>query len=856
MYSTHRTKGFIKNNLIFFLFIFIILLGALMKDSRLQLSLVAHPDSVISYSFKEGIFEQSWLSNVKKLTEVAVPYMASGQAQGEVKLSVLEGKEKKEIATVSQDVSFTAGERGELTFPLENLRLKQGEQYFFRLEGGTGLDKLTLEIDAGSNYAGCTVGDIQQNKGANLQLTFLKTNLVSWLLLTFFPFISLSFLYMTAFERKFEETIGLALISVLLLLFGAGIAGVLEAGIRLVYFLSAIAFLVGVFLFNKKGMVTKRLWSPGVLIYGVLLLLILANCQNLRMARWDEFSHWGLVVKDMFFFDSLPKHFETTVLIADYPPAIPLIQYFFLYVNQLFADHFMYVGFQVLMLSMLIVGISFPKGAKGRLGGVLVALLVLLFVPLTFFGDTYNSLYADPMLAYGVAYVLICYYRERFSVFNLLRITAGLFLITMTKHTGLVLAAMVGFIMLGDVLYQQYRSRKWELKKLGLPVLCIVMVGVFFLTWQTYLSTPITRNMTETVDAADSQATEAQSTADADIREEEAQTLVVKNAVSKSGISIGKILDVFTGRGEEVHYQIIKNYIQKLSSDQIYGFGPVSLSCIDVLAIFILIGVLYSALGRLGDSKKEVGSFCILASIGALGYIGFLLITYLFSFSSSEGVLLSSYSRYIASFLAGLIIALLNIIIHKSTVSSQQKNIRQVLFTVIAAFIFIVTPFEMLYIRNMDTELTEDEVYGFSDIMEILRSTAGKGEQVYFVCNNSDGHAYMQFRNTIVPLKISSAGYNLFSSKEAYLKQAQLYEKQEIEMHGNNTVLTAEEWGNRLEDYEYVVLFSINDVFMEGYGELFTEPETIDDGTVYRVEKEGEAIRLSYIGKVGIKSFR
>ena len=41
------------------------------------------------------------------------------------------------------------------------------------------------------------------------------------------------------------------------------------------------------------------------------------------------------------------------------------------------------------------------------------------------------------------------------------------------------------------------------------------------------------------------------------------------------------------------------------------------------------------------------------------------------------------------------------------------------------------------------------------------------------------------------------------------------------------------------------------------YEEVFEEPQTVDDGTIYRVKKsaEGENV-LGYIGKIGVKLWR
>lgn len=68
-------------------------------------------------------------------------------------------------------------------------------------------------------------------------------------------------------------------------------------------------------------------------------------------------------------------------------------------------------------------------------------------------------------------------------------------------------------------------------------------------------------------------------------------------------------------------------------------------------------------------------------------------------------------------------------------------------------------------------------------------------------------------RNQLVPLNVYHSNYNLFASKELYLKQMDYYAIDEKESRGAAIILSPQEWQTQLQDYEYVVLFSINDVF-------------------------------------------
>ena len=147
-------------------------------------------------------------------------------------------------------------------------------------------------------------------------------------------------------------------------------------------------------------------------------------------------------------------------------------------------------------------------------------------------------------------------------------------------------------------------------------------------------------------------------------------------------------------------------------------------------------------------------------------------------------------------------------------------------------------------------------VYGYDQIEEVFRSFAKKGEKSYFICNSSNGCAYYIFKNSACPLLISDGGWDIYSSKESYQKQANIWEQNGKEASGAGQILSFEEWERQLWNCQYVFIFHPGDIFAEDYGSLFLEPETIDDGTFYRVIQSEGKIVLSYIGKIGVKDFK
>lgn len=193
------------------------------------------------------------------------------------------------------------------------------------------------------------------------------------------------------------------------------------------------------------------------------------------------------------------------------------------------------------------------------------------------------------------------------------------------------------------------------------------------------------------------------------------------------------------------------------------------------------------------------------------------------------------------------------IILQASENDQNEKQNGWLVAMLLTAGIVICFPMRSLIVKNMDTEVTENVVYGYDEIAEVFRSISKRGEKVYFVCNNSEGYSYFIFRNAVCPMLVSEGGWDIYESKEALREQSEKMEDTGEEMAGIGQILPPGEWENSLRDYQYVVVFHPNDVFAESYGALFDEPETIDDGTLYKV---GQNMKLSYLGKIGIKEYK
>lgn len=102
-------------------------------------------------------------------------------------------------------------------------------------------------------------------------------------------------------SRRFEEMLPLWCIAIVLCMFVFGISGFLAAGVYFVLVLALAACVAGAFRLKKGGIhgFRSRFFSPGFTLFALLYLaLIVFNYGRLLLA-WDDFSHWGDVVKVM-----------------------------------------------------------------------------------------------------------------------------------------------------------------------------------------------------------------------------------------------------------------------------------------------------------------------------------------------------------------------------------------------------------------------------------------------------------------------------------------------------------------------------------------------------------------------------
>lgn len=837
-------KEILKRNWFWIILIMGLLFVFSTRFSYLPTSIVSNTDSSLLITTQDVVLEQTWQPMVKRISAIELPYYVQDSFNCDINLKVYNDDYSEVLIDLSKsNYEFIGETSGSIEFTFDSVKVIPGERYRIQYNISELSKNAELEIITSSNYGGCSVNGEETEKAIALTIILVKYSKIFWVVAVLFPFFSGALLFMVTMGRKFEETVALAMFIEGIILFGFGMAEQLLMGLNVVYLLASVSMIVSVYLYNKKGLELKSLVSTGLIIYIIVFLLIVIGSRGEWLGSRDDLRHWGAAVNDMFYYDSLAKHVDSTVILQRYLPFASLIEYVFVYMNGLYSEDILLIAYQTMMLT---VGIIICRKLEGKdtIARYFPIIVGLICIPVIFFENITGIVTVDSLQALIMAYVLISFYSEGLSGFNKWKIICALVVLTSLKDIGLVFSGMMAFIMFGDIVITQFIEKKFELKKILYPIICVAIVLCTYFGWQIYMSIPAEEKVAEVVQ-------------EIVIEENVEEQQAVLTGIQASGISLEGIVNVLSGDGVDYQYETTRRYFVELFDGDTYAFGTIKMSFGDILMIIV---ALILVLGYCGYWKQNKVRMYILATFlvfAAMILCAFLLITYWFSFERVLALELACFDRYLAPYLCATSIF---IIYYISKIMCEEHNGEKniYLLTGILSFLLLISmPMERIIVEINDVEknATEENVYGYDTIAEILRSVAKRGEKVQFICSESDGYSEYLFRNAVCPLISNHSWWDIVATREIYDEQCEKY-VEETGLDYLAQLVTVDMFEERLKENQYLVLFNVDEGFVESYYELFEDIEDIQDGSIFRVSNEQGELELQLIGQTGIKSWR
>jgi len=593
-------------------------------------------------------------------------------------------------------------------------------------------------------------------------------------------------------------------IALLLYVFGAFDA--LEVGFLVVLTTIAVAVMIALVQIKPGGWAGALISavSPGIVLFVALAVWTFFLTRNMQLASWDEFSHWGTVVKATFLEHSLSPYNPVDLHFRSYPPALTIHEFFFMKLGGAWHEGTLFWGYQILFYSLFI---PFMKGIRWRRSWVLITLLpLLLFTPILT-SRSYNVILVDPILGLMFGYCLALVYTSKASSRTLpAQLAVASAFLVLTKDSGTYFAALA-LILYAWKLLVEYRPGKQTLAwravgvRLGIPVLAAVAAT---LSWKVLIA---------------------------------AQQVHVSFS---QPIALTELSGLANGTGRSYWPAVLDAFRSALTTIPISTAHGTSFSLVSwflVIAAGLLI--MEWAAGKHWSPRRDFSAFVVLI-VGAVVYASGLLLLYMFRFSEYEATRLASYSRYLGTYWTGaaMFITLVAIAVacdlrtRKLLVGWLSRVIVFVVFWTIMVFYLAPIPTFYTFLRQpISAEMLNRDNYR-PVLAAAERAGVTDQDRVWIIAEHTRGKEYWILRYGLMPSPPQAGQWSIGSPKDA----SDIWTAE----------MTAAEWGKRLSDegYDYVLVYRTTPNFASEFGSLFVDPHDIRSNSVFKVENIDETVQL------------
>lgn len=379
-------------------------------------------------------------------------------------------------------------------------------------------------------------------------------------------------------------------------------------------------YILGIFLFAyyfvKKTIFLRKenrhqlniSWSTIIVVIIAIIFgrIILSSV----LTHYDNFSHWALIVKYLFFEQHLPDSLDTLITFTSYPPGTAI---FTNYVLQFvgFSDSKMLLGQFILILSIIYALFSPLKFQKSKyIGGT----IILVFIGAIAIFDVGNVFYINMLVDFIIPLNALATIAGMYSLNNELKkltIYTSLQLIFMSiiKSSALLFSAIIViyfiYLVIGSHLIVQSNHKIFFKKCL---YICIVMCSsiIFLLIWNSHVDHTF-------------------------------------ESVAKHQVNIESYVNNFLSLDRESIVRITKLFLTR-----VFKFSEKNTVGIFILAsTVIILGFLFVKHTKLENRRIKTYFIVNMYNFLILGiYIISLYFMYIFSMPLEEALMLAGFNRY------------------------------------------------------------------------------------------------------------------------------------------------------------------------------------------------------------------
>lgn len=604
--------------------------------------------------------------------------------------------------------------------------------------------------------------------------------------------------------KRFEETITLTTGGMILFMYVLGIVGLLKASVYLILGATAILLILSAYpVFRQGKHFLKPLTSfftPAALAFFLIYLFLLYVHYDRLLHEYDEFTHWGDVVKAMCYIDAFATSPLSHSIFQNYVPGMAIFQYLFeklamIFPGGIFVDWRLYFAYHLLTVIFLLPFFTIRKWRW-----FIPTFLIILFTAVTpAFFDTQSltSIYVDGFLGLLAGGGFAAMFLQKSSNWKAAHILVICALLVLVKDVGMLFAVTLAAAFLIAEWPPHRENRKKTLIITGLTVAAVALPKIL---WEI--------------------------------------SIRVNRATSmkfRQGIDLGTLFRVITGQ-ETTGYaaEIGSVTVSRLLTGVVGFHGPIEVKLSYPILTAILIALLIVAWLFWNRREPEGKSRHRAAAVGvmvtfALYCIGMPLL-YMFLLSSDKTLV--SFDRYM-----GIVLTCLMVMICLLAAAWMQKSPKWMIVGVGACVLIgAMTLNPAILGKYLNRESVSDQYYvqGRFDtfVREMNEITGGEEKHVWIIAQESVGTEFWPLRYGIRPANGEiNVGFSISDHTQS-LYPGDIW----------TIIIPAEEWHEKLKDYDYVMIWEADDIFREDYAALFANPADIDNRTIFAVNHETDLL--------------
>ena len=586
-----------------------------------------------------------------------------------------------------------------------------------------------------------------------------------------------------------------------------GLSGFLNLGMEaLVLFACSTTLVLLIKSVQFRTAILRNLFLPSTVAFSLLATISYLKSKDWLLYQWDEFTHWGHVVRIMYEYGSLAPETPTDYTAESYPPALSLFQYFVIDFSSSWREGLIYWSLHLIAIAIIVSILA--KCSYKNFSEVIFKLFIAFVASFAFFNN-FDDVYADPTLAITFGFLIVIAINTslldgRWAII----FAASAAFLTLIKPIGIYFALSAIFVNIVATLFtQKFESVRKVIVSFRPAIASIASVGTAWMAWGYYLS-----------------------------------------SLSSTSYSLGGSIpsrSSDSGR-EQFVADVTSRFISSLFNTDLnptsWLYMPASmwtLTCIGFFAIWMYLS------GKRNIRKNfAIGVALLLTSAG---YIAVILNSYLTVFGPGEAAGLASFQRYIATWYQGVFFGIVLLILSEinfaedfkanllSDSNSKSANIKMRVSILIITFIALST---ISSIGNYVNLLRAPQHKGsewrepFAPMVKAIKAAKiPEGSKVYIITQHKIGFEYYVLRYELIGAQFGEMPFSIGSP----------YGEGDI---WTEPTMDAAKWSKTLRDFDFVVLYITTESFNEEFSSLF-EGGVVEPNTIYKIEKLAKTVVLS-----------